>query len=79
MYQLVKLNPQASISPAQGVKLALRILPHQTALKLAQMNVSTPVKDSLNPWAAFAVVGVLQGAVYGQANIVRRGLKLFVE
>ena len=33
------------------------------------MNCSTPVKDYLNPWAAFAVVGILQGGVYGQCNV----------
>lgn len=46
-------------------------------LKALQMNASTPAKDYLNPWAAFAVVGVLQGVVYGQANIhFTRTLKL---
>ena len=46
-------------------------------LKAFQMNASTPAKDYLNPWAAFAVVGVLQGVVYGQANIhFTRTLKL---
>lgn len=33
------------------------------------MNLSTPVREHLNPWAAFCLVGVLQGGVYGQANI----------
>lgn len=33
------------------------------------MNASTPTRDYFNPWAAFALVGVLQGGVYGQANI----------
>jgi hypothetical protein len=33
------------------------------------MNASTPVKETLNPWAAFALVGVLQGGVYGQCNV----------
>jgi hypothetical protein len=45
------------------------IFPHQTMLKAAQMNASTPVKEHLNPWAAFAVVGILQDGVYGQANV----------
>eukprot|EP00924_Labyrinthula_sp_SR-Ha-C_P001665 maker-scaffold_18-snap-gene-5.1-mRNA-1 protein AED:0.03 eAED:0.03 QI:76/1/1/1/1/1/4/121/245 len=69
LYQLAKLNPQVKLSPSGGVKLAMRILPHQTCLKALQMNASTPVKESLNPWAAFFVVGVLQGGVYGHANI----------
>ena len=49
--------------------LSMSIFPHQTALKLAQMNAATPVKENLNPWAAFFVVGVLQGGVYGQCNV----------
>jgi len=67
-YQLCKLY---KIRPAtsQLVRLSISIFPHQTILKTLQMNVSTPVKEHLNPWAAFAVVGVLQGGVYGQANV----------
>lgn len=49
--------------------MALQIFPHQTALKFMQMNAATPFKENLNPWAAFAVVGVLQGGVYGQSNV----------
>lgn len=33
------------------------------------MNASSPVKEYLNPWAAFAMVGVLQGGVYGHCNV----------
>ena len=39
------------------------------ALKFIQIQLATPVKEHLNPWVAFTVVGVLQGAVYGQANV----------
>ena len=67
-YQLCKVYKKP-IGPATLAKLSLRILPHQTFLKLAQMNAATPVKEYLNPWAAFAVVGVLQGGVYGQCNV----------
>jgi hypothetical protein len=49
--------------------MSAAIFPHQTALKLLQMNTATPVKEHLNPWAAFAVVGVLQGGVYGQVSL----------
>jgi hypothetical protein len=47
----------------------LMILPHQTLLKTAQMNVATPVKEHISPWLAFGAVGVLQGGVYGQCTI----------
>jgi len=69
LYQLMKLNPKARVARPEAFKLCARIFPHQTFLKMAQMNASTPVKEYLNPWAAFALVGVLQGGVYGQANI----------
>lgn len=52
----------------QLLRMSLVIFPHQTVLKALQMNASTPVKEYCNPWAAFAVVGILQGGVYGQAN-----------
>lgn len=51
------------------IRLAATIFPAQTLLKAIQMNASTPIKEYLNPWAAFAAVGVLQGGVYGQATI----------
>ena len=67
-YQLSKLY---NLKPSVGrlVSLSFPILLPQTALKAIQMNASSPVKEHLNPWAAFAVVGVLQGAVYGHANV----------
>ncbi|GMH49275.1 hypothetical protein TrVE_jg1363 [Triparma verrucosa] len=67
-YQLCKLYNR-KIPPSQLFRTSLMIFPHQTLLKVAQMNMSTPVKEYLNPWAAFAAVGVLQGVVYGQANV----------
>ncbi len=71
LYQLIKLNPSASksCSRATMMRLPLTILPAQTILKATQMNLATPVKEQFNPWMAFALVGVLQGGVYGQANI----------
>lgn len=69
IYQLAKLNPQVPVPVGRMVTLAGAIFPIQTVMKAIQMNASTPIKESLNPWAAFAVVGILQGGVYGQANI----------
>ena len=41
------------------------------------MNLATPVKEYVNPWVAFGVVGVLQGSVYGQCTTyVSRALSL---
>lgn len=67
-YQLCKLYKK-TMPPSQLFRLSMHILPHQTILKASQMNAATPVKEYLNPWAAFAVVGVLQGGVYGQCNV----------
>jgi hypothetical protein len=67
-YQLCRLyNVRAA--PVQLLTMSASIFPQQALLKAGQMNASTPVKEHLNPWAAFAVVGILQGGVYGQANI----------
>jgi len=75
-YQLCRLY-KLNVALPQLFRMAVYILPHQVALKALQMNASTPVKDYLNPWAAFATVGVLQGGVYGQANVYfSRALKL---
>ena len=75
-YQLCRLY-HMSHSPLQLLGLSAAIFPHQTMLKAVQMNASTPVKEHLNPWAAFAVVGILQGGVYGQCNVhFSRVLKL---
>ena len=69
IYQLVKLNPQVVTTNTRMLTLAATVFPIQTLLKAIQMNIGTPVKEVLNPWAAFAVVGILQGGVYGQCNI----------
>jgi hypothetical protein len=68
-YQLCRLYSIRNVTVPTLVKLSMSIWPHQTALKALQMNASTPVREHCNPWAAFAVVGVLQGAVYGQCNL----------
>lgn len=69
IYQLVKLNPQISTTNSRMLRLAAYVFPVQTVLKAIQMNIGTKVKEYLNPWACFAVVGILQGGVYGQCNI----------
>ena len=58
-YQLTRVYGKA-VPPAQLARMSVAIFPHQTVLKCLQMNVATPVKEHLNPWFAFGVVGVLQ-------------------
>lgn len=67
-WQLCRVYSKA-VPVSQLARMSMAIFPHQTALKLLQMNAATPVKEHLNPWAAFFVVGVLQGGVYGQCNV----------
>jgi hypothetical protein len=67
-YQLCRLY-KVSKPPSQLIRMSMSIFPHQTLLKALQMNCSTPVKEYLNPWAAFCIMGILQGGVYGQANV----------
>ena len=67
-YQLCKLY-RKPVATRTLLRTSFAIFPHQTLLKATQMNLCTPVKEHLNPWAAFAMVGVLQGVVYGQANV----------
>lgn len=76
-YQLCRLY-HVTATPLHLLKLSASIIPQQTLLKTAQMNLTTPVKEHLHPIAAFAVVGILQGGIYGHANLFfsRRLLQL---
>ena len=58
-YQLTRVYGKA-VPPSQLARMSVAIFPHQTVLKCLQMNAATPVKEHLNPWFAFGVVGVLQ-------------------
>lgn len=69
VYQLSALHPEVRVSPKKMFLVSVAIVPHQTILKMIQMNAATTVTKSMNHMAAFAMVGILQGAVYGQANI----------
>ena len=75
-YQLTRVFGKPT-PPLQLARMSVGIFPHQVALKWLQMNAATPVKENLNPFCAFFVVGVLQGGVYGQTNVhFSRVLKL---
>jgi len=55
--------------PINWFRMCARIYPAQVGLRMLQVNLASPIKDNLNPWAAFAALGVLQGVVYGHANV----------
>jgi hypothetical protein len=67
-YQLCRLY-KIQKPPSQVLRLAFGIFPHQALLLSLQLNASSAIKDVLNPWSAFFVVGVLQGGIYGFSNI----------
>jgi hypothetical protein len=67
-YQLCRLY-KIQKPPGQIVRLAMGIFPHQAVLMSLQLNASTAIKDLVNPWGAFFIVGVLQGGIYGFSNI----------
>jgi hypothetical protein len=68
-YHVLKLNPQVQVSFRNLIPMVARIFPSQVGLRMILTNVCTPIKENLNSWAAFGMIGILQGAVYGHANI----------
>lgn len=66
-HQRLLLN-DLKITPESMLRLT-RIMPQQMALKSIQMAISTPIKEKTNTWVGFGVIGVLQGVIYGHANI----------
>ena len=72
LYQVQKLYFNKSGLKAfdrVGMRLCSRIYFQQVLLRMLQLNFSTPIKENLSAWPAFASIGILQGAVYGHANI----------
>ena len=69
LYQLLKLTPTVRIPISTFARLSLKAAPIHCGLKAAQIAVSTPIKEEINPWAAFGIIGALQGGIYGQLNI----------
>jgi len=75
LYMVKKLHGYTQ--PVNWFRMCARIYPAQVGLRMVQVNLASPIKDNLNPWAAFAALGVLQGVVYGHANVTfAKALKL---
>lgn len=66
LYQLSKLN---NFPLYNNIKLCANIYPSQVFLRFFQIELSTEIKKISNPWIAFGSIGILQGLVYGHANI----------
>lgn len=63
------IKAQLHESPGLAYRLCASIYGQQVLLRIGQVNLSSPVKEHLSPWLAFGVMGVLQGGVYGHANV----------
>lgn len=59
LYQLLRINPQLCVPVPRMVYLSAVMFPAQTFLKQAQMNAMSPVKEHVNVWAAFGLMGEL--------------------
>ena len=57
--------PGGKIPWIQG---SLRMIPGQLALRSGQLLIAREIKEHSNPWFGFALMGVLQGVIYGHAN-----------
>ena len=57
LYQMLRINPQIRVSTMKMIRLSAAVFPIQALLKQAQMNVMSPVKENVNVWAGFGVLG----------------------
>jgi len=66
---MIKLNPHVEVGVPEMLALSLSVVPAQTALKVAQLNLGSSMKSVLSPHAAFAIMGAVQGGITGHANV----------
>ena len=72
LYQVCKLYDKSFWRHIHQVP---RILPTQVALRYFQLNASNHIKEKTNVIIAFGTIGILQGIVYGHANLnLSRGM-----
>lgn len=66
LYQLCTIHSKPFISNSWRV---IKIYPQQVFLRYLQLHGSMYVKDHISPYLTFGMIGILQGAIYGQASI----------
>ena len=66
LYQLCTIHSKPFIS---NIWRAYKIYPQQLILRYLQLHTSMFVKDNISPYATFGTIGILQGVIYGHANI----------
>lgn len=66
LYQLCRLHSKPFVTNSWRT---VRIYPQQVLLRYGQLHGSIFIKDNISPYLMFGVVGILQGAIYGQASI----------
>lgn len=64
-YNLNKIYSQP-VSPP-WITGTFRMMPAQLAMRIAQLKVSTEIKERTNPWIAFSTIGIIQGFIYGHS------------
>lgn len=69
MHIMLRLNPQIKASVRDRVRLAGAVFPGQMFLKCAQVNIATVMKEAVNPWMAFGMMGLLQNVIAAHMNI----------
>lgn len=69
VYQLCQLHPHRAVTPYKMLRLSAQLLPVQISIRYFQVNFSAPLKEYLSPWVSFALVGVMQIAVYCHSNM----------
>jgi hypothetical protein len=67
MKQLFSVNPR-QFRAARNIACR-RLFPAQAMMRYGQVNASSIMNDNLNTWCAFGTMGVLQGMIYGHANV----------
>lgn len=66
LYQLTGLYKKPFLT---NLHLVPRIFPQQMLLRYSQLHISGFFKEHFSPLTAFGIIGVLQGGIYGHANL----------
>lgn len=66
LYQLCRVHNKPFLS---NILYPYRIFPQQVALRFTQLHISLFSKEHLSPYLTFGIIGVLQGGIYGHANV----------
>jgi hypothetical protein len=69
MHIMLRLNPHIVATTRERLRLASAVFPGQVLLKYMQVNIATLMKEAVNPWIAFGLMGLLQNVIAAHMNI----------